>query len=86
MTGLPFMFAAWISNKPLPEDFIEEFNAANALGFKHLDEVIAENPYPVYDLHTYYTHNISYELTEEKRKSLNLFLEYLEEFKREKAF
>ncbi len=86
MTGLPFMFAAWISNKPLPEDFIEEFNAANALGFEHLEEVIAENPYPVYDLHTYYTHNISYQLTEEKRKSLDLFLQYLEEFKREKAF
>lgn len=85
MTGLPFMFAAWISNKPLPEDFIEEFNAANALGFKHLEEVIAENPYPVYDLHTYYTHNISYQLTEEKRKGMELFLQYLEEFKVQKA-
>jgi chorismate dehydratase len=31
----------------------------------------------VYDLHTYYTENISYELTEEKRAGLAKFLEAL---------
>src|SRR5437773_8401938 len=32
ITGLPFVFAIWISNKPLLPDFIERFNQANANG------------------------------------------------------
>jgi chorismate dehydratase len=73
-TGLPFVFAAWVSNKPLGEDFEDAFNRANAYGISHLQEVVKEHPYDVYDLYTYYTHNISYNLTEEKRKGLALFL------------
>jgi len=41
-TGLHFVFAAWVSNKPLPDNFIIEFNAANKLGLQHIDEVVAE--------------------------------------------
>lgn len=73
-TGLPFVFAAWVSNKPLGDDFKDAFNRANGYGVSHLDEVIAEHPYDPYDLHTYYTQNISYHLTEEKRKGMDLFL------------
>lgn len=76
-TGLPFVFAAWIANKPLPASFIETFNAANAFGLEHIAHVAAENPYNKYDLAYYYQHNISYQLTAEKRKGLNLFLAYL---------
>ena len=76
-TGLPFVFAAWITPKELPETFIEMFNEANALGLRHLDEVIAENPYPFYDLRKYYTQCISYKLDEEKKKGMQLFLEKL---------
>jgi chorismate dehydratase len=52
---------------------------ANGYGLKHIDEVVAENPFDVYDLKKYYTQNISYELTAEKRKGLELFLKYLNE-------
>jgi chorismate dehydratase len=76
-TGLPFVFAAWIANKKLSDEFITSFNEANALGLHHLDEVIAENPFPVFDLRTYYTKCISYELNEEKRKGMEMFLERL---------
>ncbi|MGH2645446.1 MAG: menaquinone biosynthetic enzyme MqnA/MqnD family protein, partial [Chitinophagaceae bacterium] len=31
-TGLPMVFAAWISNKELPKDFIERFNKATGYG------------------------------------------------------
>ena len=77
MTGLPFVFATWIANKELPQTFIDLFNKANGLGLTHLDEVIAENPYPVYDLKTYYTTNISYVLNDQKQKGMNKFMEYL---------
>jgi chorismate dehydratase len=78
-TGLPFVFAAWVANKPIPANFMEAFDAANAYGLTHLEEVIALIPVAeqVYDLHKYYTENISYELTTEKKKGLERFLKAL---------
>ena len=77
MTGLPFVFAAWISNKKLPSEFIEKFNNATREGFKHLKEVIEANPYPHYDLDVYYNKNISFILDEQKRKGLKEYLKRL---------
>ncbi len=77
MTGLPFVFAAWVSNKQLPADFIEAFDAANKLGLQHIETAVAENPYPLFDLRKYWTEHISYELTPNKRKGLEKFLEFL---------
>jgi chorismate dehydratase len=78
-SGLPFVFAAWIANKPIPLEFMEAFDAANGYGLSNLNEVIALIPdnEQVYDLHKYYTENISYELTPEKREGLERFLEAL---------
>jgi chorismate dehydratase len=73
-TGLPFVFAAWISNKELPADFLQAFNDANALGLDHLDEVVLANPFPEYDLKKYYTENIHYYLDAGKRKGLEKFI------------
>jgi Predicted periplasmic solute-binding protein len=73
-TGLPFVFAAWISNKELPADFLQAFNDANALGLDHLDEVVMANPFPEYDLKKYYTENIHYYLDAGKRKGLEKFI------------
>ncbi len=81
-TGLPFVFAAWISNKQLPAGFIDSFNAANAMGFDHLDEVIAANPFEAYDLGVYYRKCVSYNLDEPKKKGMHLFLEKLKAFER----
>ena len=78
MTGLPFVFAAWIANKQLPEKFIENFNAATSEGFNNLREIIAANPYPHYDLYEYYTTNISFYLDDEKRRGLEEYLRRLE--------
>ncbi|MBO9660683.1 MAG: hypothetical protein J7527_17810, partial [Chitinophagaceae bacterium] len=74
ITGLPFVFAAWVSTKPLPEDFMRDFDAANALGLKHIDEIVKANPYDVYDLKKYYTVHLSYDLTPAKRMGLERFL------------
>ncbi|MEO8770788.1 MAG: menaquinone biosynthesis protein [Ferruginibacter sp.] len=77
MTGLPFLFAAWVSNKKLPADFIANFNKATSLGLNHIDEIVAQNKYEDYDLHQYYTENINYVLDEKKREALTLFLQLL---------
>lgn len=76
-TGLPFVFAAWIANKELPKEFVKNFDEANALGLQHLNEVIAENAFTVFDLKKYYTECISYKLTKQKIKGMELFLEKL---------
>lgn len=76
-TGLPFVFAAWISTKKLPDDFIQEFDRVNEYGLVHLDEVIAEIPAGIYDLKKYYSQDLSYNLDDEKRKGLKLFLNSL---------
>jgi chorismate dehydratase len=76
-TGLDFVFAAWVANKELPQAFIKQFDAANAQGLQYLDEVIAANPFPYYDLRTYYTRNIRFLLDEQKKKGLQHFLELI---------
>jgi chorismate dehydratase len=77
MTGLPFVFAAWISNKKIPEDFIITFNITTAVGFKHIDEIVATNKFEDYDLKKYYTENINYILNDKKKEGLSLFLKFL---------
>jgi len=72
-TGLPFVFAAWVSTKKLPEHFIEKFDEANAYGLKHIDEIAAEYDDGVYDLKKYFSENLSYELDKDKRKAMNYF-------------
>jgi len=76
-TGLPFVFAAWIANKKLDTGFIKDFNKATGAGLLHLEEVIAQNPSSLFDIRKYYTQHISYQLTDEKRKGLGLFLRKL---------
>ena len=78
-TGQPFVFATWIANKPMPAEFMEAFDKANGYGLSHLQEVIAAIPSSeqVYDLHKYYTQNISYPFNEAKKAGMKLFLESL---------
>ena len=66
-------------NKEIPEEFKKQFDAANAYGLNHLDEVIESigQEEMIYDLKKYYTQNISYAFTEEKKKGLDLFLKLL---------
>ncbi len=77
MTGLPFVFAAWVANKELPVSFKENFNTTTSAGLQHIDEIVAANPYPMYSLKEYYTKNIIYRLDEKKILGLQLFLKLL---------
>ncbi len=73
-TGLDFIFAAWVANKGLPGNFIQDFNAANEAGLNALDTVISQNPFPWYDLNTYYTENIKFLLDDNKKAGMDRFL------------
>ena len=78
-TGLPFVFAAWVANQPIPAEFMAAFDAANGYGVARLEEVISLIPAneQVYDLHKYYTTNISYVYDEEMKQGLAAFLNFI---------
>lgn len=78
MTGLPFVFAAWIANKPIPQYIVDVFNAACLEGKNNLPEIIAQYDFPYYDLEKYFKENIDYRLTDDMRKGLDLYLGYLQ--------
>lgn len=75
-TGLPFVFAAWVSNRPLDEQFVSQFNLALQRGVEEIPQLIYLMPTPSadFDLQTYFTKYISYRLDDEKRRALSLFL------------
>ena len=77
MTGFPFVFAAWVANTKLPQDFIISFNKALEKGLSNIDKALAlegdsypncENP------EDYLNNKISYNLDIEKQKGMELFL------------
>ena len=80
-TGLPFVFAAWVSTEKLSKEFIIEFNSVLKFGIENIQKAIDED----YNLKSlskeqtveYLTKRIDYHLDSEKRKALNLFLDYI---------
>ena len=90
MTGLPFVFAAWVSNKPVDEDFKRRFSAALAMGVNDIDrvmdyyfsspeaDVLVENPV-VTGIEQYLKNTIKYRLTEDMKKGMARFLKLISE-------
>lgn len=78
-TGLPFVFACWTSNRKLGDDFINDFNKALLAGVNNIDAVVEKfgktGKIRGTELKKYLTKNIDYNLNDEKRKALKLFLE-----------
>lgn len=81
ITGQPFVFAVWVSNKQLPKDLLQKLNEANAVGLTHIDEIVASQHFDLYDLKKYYTLHMNYLLDERKKKAMEYFLEVIEESK-----
>ena len=77
-TGLPFVFAAWIANKPIAAEFMADFNKSLKYGLDHRTELLKELPQREdFDLEDYLMHKLDFSLTEDKKKALYLFLDYI---------
>lgn len=77
-TGLPFVFAAWVSRRPLDPDFIHRFNEALQFGISRVPELTKIIPaIPGFDMEAYFRKNISYELDAAKWEGLQRFLHLL---------
>jgi chorismate dehydratase len=77
MTGLSFVFAAWVANTKLPQDFIISFNTALEKGLSNIDKALAleGDSYPnCKNPEDYLNNKISYNLDVEKQKGMELFL------------
>ncbi|WP_276362121.1 menaquinone biosynthesis protein [Daejeonella sp. H1SJ63] len=77
-TGLPFAFAVWASNKPIPEDFKGSFNAALKLGLDHRKEVIEQiENIGNFDLDDYLMNKVDFNLDDKKLIAISKFHEFI---------
>jgi len=79
-TGLPFVFAAWITRKPLNSSFISSFGSALAWGVDHREGsvIVADNIHiSEQELISYLRNDISYTLDSRKLEGMELFLKYI---------
>lgn len=75
-----FVFACWVANKKLSNDFTNTFNTALNHGIKNIRAMLKEKTlYNIQnvDLYDYLTKNINYFFDEEKQKSLKMYLTLL---------
>ncbi|HUH74614.1 MAG TPA: menaquinone biosynthesis protein [Chitinophagales bacterium] len=78
MTGLPFVFAAWVAPFALKNEFVQLFHQACELGMGEIDQIVEEYSdinTENFNIETYYKKYISYPLDELKRQGLDLFLQ-----------
>lgn len=79
LTGLPFVFACWVTNKDLDPDFEQRFSEAIAFGIKNKEKAIVqwiEKISPDVNLFKYLKEEIQYDLNEERITALKKFQEY----------
>ena len=78
-TGLPFAFAVWVAKKNINDGFISEFNKSLKFGIDNISNIqLPENP--IIDKNVfidYLTNKISFNLDENKRIAIALFLDLL---------
>jgi len=85
-TALPFMYAAWVANKEISESFKTEFNAALKFGLDNRAEVLKHLPEtPNFDLEDYLYQKLQFEVTDDRKKAMKLFLGYIEELEKVKV-
>ena len=76
-TDLPFVFAAWVSNKEIEQDFLDDFNAALQIGWSNRSQLLEQYKNynsPYFSVKEYWSNNIQYELDSDKKQALELFL------------
>jgi len=82
LTGLPFVFAYWASLNPVPTNFIKYFERAQERGIEELDTAIAAtNTDFSFDVKSYLTRNIKFNLDAAKREAISRFTTYCHNLK-----
>ena len=76
MTGLPFVFACWVTTKKISDKFLINFNDALKYGVHNISKALEVSSYETnYVNHEdYLKSKISYNLDQRKKKAMKLFL------------
>lgn len=77
MTGRPFVFACWVSNKKIADNILKPFNTALKLGINSIDQCILQynlqEKYPT-NVSEYLKKYIQYNFGIEQKNAIELFL------------
>ena len=79
-TSLPFVFAAWLTLKTIPEQTLKSLNTALEWGISRKAESLEyfKDKLPACgDCLSYLENNISFQFDEEKKKGMQLYLKYI---------
>ncbi len=81
MTSLPFVFAAWVANKKIKDDILDNLNKSLEFGLQNIDAAIKKYHDRINDkqinLKEYLTKYIDFKLSADKIKAMKLFYKYL---------
>lgn len=78
LTGLPFVFACWVSNRPLDAEFVSGFQEALNFGLSNKKEAIGLFANENHETLLWYVEkSISYKLDDKKRQAMKLFHHWL---------
>lgn len=80
MTGLPFVFAVWISTRPIDNAIKDALNRAFAWGIQRIPELTTATDVPFLstdELNKYLQQYIRYEFGIRQQEGMRLFLDYL---------
>jgi chorismate dehydratase len=76
-SGLPFVFACWVSKHKLPASFIKQFNDCLKFGVENIKDVVSnykEESISKERLSNYLVNSISYPLDDQKKNAIIRFL------------
>lgn len=73
-TSLPFVFACWVSNKRISDEFISRFNLALENGLKNISFVASQYPSDGFNALDYLTNKVSFRFDDRKKEAMKLFL------------
>jgi chorismate dehydratase len=74
MTGLPFVFAVWISIQPLPDTISTYFDSIQEEGCRMINKLAESESFPFFNVRQYFTHHIHYHLDDAKKGAMKMFL------------
>lgn len=79
-TGLPFVFAAWVSTGETNPDFIKEFNEVLKSGVNNIDNALKNSSHHFsekFNAEDYLKNKIDFNLDDRKKIALEMFLNYI---------
>ena len=78
LTGLPFVFACWVSRVNLHRDFIAEFNRALSIGLQKIENISRHHEsLNESEVAHYLEECIDYKFDDEKKSAMELFFSFL---------